>query len=137
MLALTAIITLSACQDGNLEIENAWLRPPPPGVAMTAGYATLRNGTDAQITLCAVHSPAFGQLELHRTELTDGVAQMRPQAQLVLKPGQQIELRPGGLHLMLIEPLADVAVGQLIEFELRACDGQRWPVSATVRQDKP
>ena len=86
-----------------LEVRDAWLREPPPSPTTTAGYVTLHNTGTAAITLTGARS-TLGRVELHETRVEDGVARMRPVSALTVPPGGRLEFKPGGLHLMLIEP---------------------------------
>jgi len=43
-----------------------------------AGYLTLHNPGDRAVTVVGAESPDFERVEIHRTELRDGVARMRP-----------------------------------------------------------
>jgi hypothetical protein len=86
-----------------LVVSNAWLREPPSAVTTTAGYATLRNTGTGPLTLTGARS-TLGRVELHETRIENSLARMRPVTALSLPPGGALELAPGGLHLMLIEP---------------------------------
>ncbi len=141
LVLLTVLIATVACDSQQqadssvaeeLLIEAGWVRPMPPSMRMTAGYARLRNVTDQAIELCEVTSPSFGLIELHRTEVVDGMARMRQQLEFLIKPDETIVLEPGGLHLMLMRPSGAIAIGETITFEVVACDQRRWSVTAPV-----
>lgn len=104
-LALLAALFLIGCQQsGNLEIQEAWVREGPPNARMLAAYATIHNGTSNPLELVEYSSPGFEVVELHRTEVVDGVSRMRQVPTLQLQPGESAVLEPGGLHLMLMRP---------------------------------
>lgn len=111
-------LALAGCQqEGSLEIQQAWVREGPPNARMLAAYATFSNGTDAQIAITGFSSSSFELVELHQTQIIDGVSRMRQQSSLVLPPGAEIRLEPGGLHLMLMRPTAPVDGAVTIQFE--------------------
>ncbi len=89
-----------------------WLRAAPPGAGMLAAYGTLTNDTDKTQVLTGAWAPDFGMAEIHKTVIVDGMARMRHQPEIVLKPGQTVQFKPGGLHIMLMQPKKDFQVGE-------------------------
>lgn len=92
---------------GDIAIGHPWTRAAGAN-ANGAGFLTLRNNGAAPDRLVSATSPAARVVELH-THIREGdVMRMRPVADIPVPPGQTVQLRPGGLHLMLIglnEPL--------------------------------
>ena len=134
--ALALCIVLAACAgttDAPLRVSDAWLRALPDGITSTAGYLTIENDSGAQRTLTGVTSPQFGRVELHETRLENGVARMRPVDALVLPPGERVTLAPGGLHLMLLDPVSPLAAGGHATLRLQLDDGWLVEVEAEVR----
>ena len=119
-----------------LQVERAWIRDAPPGAPVMAGYATLRNASDAALELSGLHSPAFGKVELHEMREIEGVMRMRP-LQPRLVPGERLELAPGATHLMLMRPVAPLALGARVTIEFRFRDGTIQPVEFEVRAAAP
>jgi hypothetical protein len=120
-------ILLSACNPGGnhpeLDFEGAWVRPLPTGMKMTAGFGVVRNSQQKPIEITAFSSPSFGDVSLHRTELVDGVSKMREVPALKLAAGESIVLEPGGYHLMLMMPSAEIQPGDVVSIEMTAADG--------------
>jgi periplasmic copper chaperone A len=83
-----------------IRVENAWAAPTPGGVAVSAGYLTIINGTGARDRLVAASSPRAARVEIHDMAMQDGVMQMRPMEALAIAPGGRETLAPGGRHLM-------------------------------------
>src|SRR4029077_15907962 len=67
------------------------------------GYMKItNNGTEADV-LIGGSSDVTERVEVHETAIDDkGVASMKKLDQVELKSGQSIELKPAGMHLMLI-----------------------------------
>lgn len=101
-------------------IESCWVRALPAPLP-SAAYFTLRNGADHAIVLERVAAPGFGHVMLHTTEVRDGMAAMAPVPQIEAEPGETVTFAPGGLHVMLEQPAAELTVGgQLpLTFETR------------------
>ncbi|MCA0393525.1 MAG: copper chaperone PCu(A)C [Proteobacteria bacterium] len=106
-------------------VESAWIRQPPMPMPMMAGFAEIRNPCVDAASIVSARSPAFGSVELHETRKVDGVSRMRHVASLPLPAKGTATLAPGGLHLMLMQPVAPVEVGQRIAIEFELADG-RW-----------
>ena len=91
-------------------IEEPWARPAPSAGGNTAAYFRITNTGSMTDFLVAAETPIASMAELH-THIMDGdVARMRMVPRVELIPGETVEFRPGGLHVMLMdlaEPLAE------------------------------
>src|SRR3954462_9538642 len=91
-----------------LTVQDPWVKAAKAGV-MTAAFGTLVNSTGADITVVGAQSTA-SPMELHEMTMKDGKMLMQPkQGGFVVKAGGNHELSPGGDHLMLMKPAAEVA----------------------------
>jgi len=87
---------------GGLQIGNPWARATPKGATIGAGYLTITNkGKDTDRLVGGSAEPAE-RIEVHTTVVEKGVAKMRQVSALEIKPGQIIELKPGGMHVMFL-----------------------------------
>ena len=110
--------------EAGLSFDEAWIRPVPPGMKMTAGFGLLRNTGAQTIELTAFASPEFGDVSLHRTEVVDGMSSMREVSSLSIAPGETVELAPGGYHLMLLMPTVALSAERTISVLMTASDGR-------------
>lgn len=115
----------AAHAEGKFGVFDAWIRQAPPGATMLAGYATLKNSGDAPITVLTVQSDAFRMTSLHETIVANDVAKMREIHRLVVPPGGEVRMEPGGRHLMLMQPRQEIVVGDKIEVVFLLLDGTR------------
>jgi copper(I)-binding protein len=114
-------------------VVDGWLRPPPVPMPMLAGFARIENPCAAAVTVVAASGDGFGSVEIHETTLVDGVSRMRPVPSLLVAAGGQAVLKPGGLHLMLMQPRAVPVLGESLEIELELADGRRLRAGFEVR----
>ncbi len=130
-------LLLAACGDGPAVVATgAWVRAAPPGATATAGYLTLENGGDAELTVESVSSPGIRRLEIHETRMVDGVMRMRRLENVSVPAGGALVLEPGGRHLMLFgDPLP--AEGQIVPLVIRLTDGSELRIDAAVRREAP
>lgn len=81
---------------------------PVPGGHMSAGYVSLRNNTDAPISISKIVSPEFESVEIHESLLENGIAKMRRIDELSIPAHSSLILERGGKHLMLMHPDDDL-----------------------------
>lgn len=121
-LLLTAIVVLAATgaqAADDIMIEESWA-PATIGRSTTgAAYMTIVNHGAANDRLVGASSPAANKVELHRSVVEGGVARMLPVPAMDLKPHQPVELKPGGLHLMLTGLKTPLKAGDKIALTLR------------------
>ena len=92
-----------AQQAGSLQITGVWARATPKGAQVGGGYLKITNNGNALDRLVGGASPIAGKFELHEMSMSGGVAKMRELANgLEIKPGETIELKPGGYHVMFV-----------------------------------
>lgn len=118
-ILLLLVISTSAFSKGMLpEIKDYWLRAAPPNSMMQAAYGKLINNTNQEIKLIGAYSPAFKMTEIHKTIITDGVARMKHQPELIIEDKQTLAFEPGGLHIMLMHPIIKFKAGDKIKINL-------------------
>lgn len=109
-LLFTALMLLAtACggsdDSGAIEIQDARYRLARADLG--AGYMSISNTTDTDVTLRGVSAEDVGRVEMHETVMgDDGTMAMesRPEG-FVIASGQTITLEPGGKHLMIFDPI--------------------------------
>ena len=135
VLVFVGTIVAAPALAGDLGVEGAWIRLPPPG-ANTAGYMTLVNRSDAKITVTGVSAEGVERLEMHKTVVEGDVARMRPIDAIEIPPGGRAVLAPRGLHLMLIRP-GTLTESQTVELVLTLAGGGEQRIEVPVRRAAP
>lgn len=118
-----ALFVLSAFAAGlalaaELTVTDAWSRTTPPGVTVGVVYFTLKNDTGKSDRLLKISSPIATKVQVHRTEILDGIARMRQVAVLHVDANQTLEFAPNGMHVMLTGLKQPLLEGQKFELEL-------------------
>ena len=130
---LLAAVLLPACGWGersgaeDLAVEGAWARPmsvveggPSPSGVHSAVYLTLRNGGRGSERLLGGETEVAEVLEIHESRMEDGIMRMRPvEGGIRIPAGSVAELRPGGLHLMLLNLRASLVEGDTLVLSLQ------------------
>jgi periplasmic copper chaperone A len=101
---------------GKLRIEQPWSRATPGGAKVAGGYLRITN-TGAEIDrLIGGSADIAGRFEMHEMKTENGVMTMRQLASgLEIKPGETVELKPGGYHLMFMDLKTPVVQGKPIK----------------------
>jgi periplasmic copper chaperone A len=90
-----------AFKHGAILIEAPWARATPGGAQVAGGYLKITNTGEDADRLLGGTLPVAASVEVHEMSMSNGVMKMRKLEQgLEIKPGQSVELKPGGYHLM-------------------------------------
>jgi len=116
-----------------LVIENAWIRPAPPGSQSMAAYFDLLNNSDQDIVVVESNSSAFSMAMIHTTEIKDGVASMNHLDELLIPANSKVSLSPLATHMMLMGPKQMLELGDSAEIELTTNDGRKYQHTMSVR----
>ncbi|MCY3792249.1 MAG: copper chaperone PCu(A)C [Gemmatimonadetes bacterium] len=114
-------------------VRDAWIREPPPR-SPAAGYLVVENRGDDPIALVAVATEAAEQTEIHVMEYKDDRMTMRRVAKLPVPAGEEVALKPGGTHLMLMELRQPLRDGDEVELVLRFGDGTERRIQMPVQK---
>ncbi len=96
-----------------------WARATVPGQTGSAAYLSIHNGQRTADRLLAVATPAAAKATIHTTSTAGGVVRMRAAGPLPVGAGQMVEMKPGGMHVMLTGLKAPLRVGQQLPLTLR------------------
>ena len=114
-------------------VRDAWIREPPPR-SPAAGYLVIENRGGEPVELVAVATEAAEQTEIHIMEYKDDRMTMRQVAGLQVPAGEEVALKPGGAHLMLMELRRPLQDGDEVELVLRFGDGTERRTQMPVRK---
>ena len=130
-LLISALISVAAiAQTGTVEITDAWARATPGGAENGAAYLTLRSPTADRLT--GVSSPVAEKTQLHQMTNDGGVMRMREVSAIDLPAGQNVTLKPGGLHIMMMGLKHPLQPGQSLPLILTFEKAGKREVAAAV-----
>ncbi|RRU22233.1 copper chaperone PCu(A)C [Stenotrophomonas sp. 278] len=115
----------SAAEPACVVLEQGWVRMPPAQMPMSAGYGVIHNRCKQAVSVVAAGSKAFAEVTLHETTVVNGVSRMREVERLPIAAGAKVELKPGGLHLMLMQPEVTLTEGRELPLRLSLEDGRK------------
>lgn len=116
------IAQAQAQAQSTIRVEQVWSRATPNGAQVGAGYLRITNTGSTPDRLISGSTDVANRIEVHEMAMENGVMKMRALNKgLDLAPGQSVELKPGGYHLMLMglkQPLKDgTTFSGLLKFE--------------------
>lgn len=122
-----------AADADHINVENPFAREVPPTAPASASFMTLSNDSDTEIKLVQAYSDVAKTIELHTHTNDGGVMRMRKIESISIPANGSTELKPGGLHIMLIGPHNPIKVGQSVTVDLEFADGSKKTVEMPVK----
>jgi hypothetical protein len=118
-IALAILLAAAACSrdEPAVTVTDVTAYAGLPGQPAGVAYFSLKNSRAAAVTLRRVSSPEFGRVEMHTTLVDDGIARMMALDSLTVAERSGVDFAPGGPHLMLMEPVNRLAVGDVVTLE--------------------
>ena len=133
----TPVPLTTGCSASGMSVTDVRGRPSPSVATSAAFYLTIENHGAEADRLVSADSSTCAPTELH--EMYDrgkGVMGMRPVTGIDLPAGASVMLRPGGLHVMCIDRLADFAPGDHVALTLEFQNAGTIEVDVTIRESR-
>jgi len=114
------VMLLSACGGGeekasgpDIKVKDVWGRSSPMMAEAGAVYMVIQNAGGEADKLIAAETDVCQVVELHESVMEGDVMQMRPVegGAIEVPAGGSVELKPGGLHVMLIQLKSPLEAG--------------------------
>ena len=135
MLFGCVVIAASLHAAAEVTARGAWARGTVPAQTSTAVYVTLSSTGDAKVM--KAESPIAKIVEIHESSMKNGMNHMHAVDSVALPAGKAVELKPGGLHVMLMGLANPLKPGDKVPltFTIEEKGGKRTQlaVSAEVR----
>lgn len=110
LLLLTGLLSSCSNEPGPpLVATDLELTAAMPGTSTSAAYLTLTNNGDELIRITKVSSPQYGLIEIHESTVEGDIARMRQIDELEINPHGSVHLQRGGIHLMMMRPMANIS----------------------------
>lgn len=104
---------------GDIVVAQPWSRATPGGARVAGGYLTVANRGAQPDRLTGGSAEFAERVEVHEMATVNGVMTMRGLGSgLEIPPGQTVELKPGGYHLMFVGLRRQLTEGQTVKVTL-------------------
>jgi copper(I)-binding protein len=120
-----------ALSDG-IRIQHARIRATSAGAVTSAAYFDITNSSAETQRLIGASTTVAERVEIHTMSMDGGVMRMRSIGAIDIAPGATVELRPGGLHLMLIALRKPMRLGEMVPMILQFAGGKTVDVDFQV-----
>ncbi|WP_210496366.1 DUF1775 domain-containing protein [Microvirga antarctica] len=100
---------------GTITVQQPWARATPAGAQVGGGYLRVTNTGKEADRLIGGTFPLAGRVEVHEMSMADNIMRMKQMTDgLTIKPGESVELKPGGFHLMFLDLREGLKDGQVL-----------------------
>lgn len=135
LAAFAVIVASCSSSDDAVTVEDPWGRPSPSSAENAAFYMQLDGAAENDVLVSASTS-ACSVVELHETQMSDGVMSMQHLPQGIPVPaGETVALEPGGLHVMCMGVQNPLTAGEMIELELVFENSGTMTIEAEIREE--
>jgi copper(I)-binding protein len=104
LLALSSLASAHEFKIGDIEIDHPYSKAMIPGAKVAGGYMTITNRGTAPDRLVRAETTFAGETQIHEMKVENDIMTMKEiPGGLEILPGQTVELKPGGLHVMFMQ----------------------------------
>lgn len=121
----------------HVSVQEPYVRMAPPNAPATGAFMVIRNNGDKDLKVLKADNPVSRVTELHNHINDGGVMRMRPVTAIEIKAKGEVALKPGGLHVMMIDLKAPLKEGEVVPITLSFDDGSSKMVEAKVVRPMP
>ncbi|WP_412480484.1 copper chaperone PCu(A)C [Azonexus sp. IMCC34839] len=134
LLAAGLLVSLGALAGAadNVTVQEPYVRLAPPNAPATGAFMVIKNNGDKDVKVVKASNPASKVTELHNHINEGGVMKMRPVQAIDVKAKGEAVLKPGSLHVMLIDLKGPMKEGDSVPITLTFDDGSSKQVDAKV-----
>ncbi len=107
MMAFGSLTSLSVASDhsshGPIKVEDAWARARTATAKVAGAFMEIENKSKEDDRLVSASSDISARVEIHITKMEEGVMRMiQMKDGIVIPAGAEVELKPGGYHVMFM-----------------------------------
>lgn len=118
ILTIFLLLTTACAGNETVTIEDAWARPGSSG-DNSAVYFKISNITGFEEVLIGAQCDVAAAAEIHLSTMDNaGTMTMEHQEEVRIHANSQVEFKPGDLHVMLVNLMRDLSVGETFPLTL-------------------
>lgn len=132
--AAAFLLPLGALAQSTVTVSGVWVRETVPGRNVTAAYATVENPGTADLQIVGASAEVAGRVEMHEMMRSGDMMKMSPVKAITVPAKGKVELKPGGLHIMLFDLKRPLKEGETVELTLTTDKGATVKAQAPVKK---
>lgn len=134
LAAAALLLPLGALAQSTVTVSGVWVRETVPGRNVTAAYATVENPGTADLQIVGASAEVAGRVEMHEMMRSGDMMKMSPVKAISVPAKGKVELKPGGLHIMLFDLKRPLKEGETVELTLTTDKGATVKAQAPVKK---
>lgn len=128
---LLSLLGMSLHVSAQTVVDDAWVRATVAGQPSTGAFMHITASSDRK--LVEVQSPAAKTVQIHESKMENDVMSMQPVASVPLPAGKSVAIVPEGYHVMLIDLVGQIKVGDQVPLTLIVEDSKGVKESIEVK----
>ncbi|MEC4167931.1 copper chaperone PCu(A)C [Pseudomonas sp. MS-1(2024)] len=128
---LLSLLGLSLQVNAQTVVDDAWVRATVAGQPSTGAFMHITASSDSK--LVEVQSPVAKTVQIHESKMENDVMSMQPVASVALPAGKSVAIVPEGYHVMLIDLVGQIKVGDQVPLTLIVEDSKGVKESIEVK----
>lgn len=135
LLVLILVILASAAK-AEITVSDVWVKPTTEGQSVSGAYMKITS--DKPVKLVSVSTKFASAVEIHEMKMDGDIMRMRQIAELPIPSDTAVELKPGGLHLMLVGVSKMIDLGSIVSMNLNFVlqDGSKKTITVQAKVKK-
>lgn len=118
--ALAAVFVFGA----DIDVNDAFVKATMPNAQNSAAFMSITNNTDQNISLISASNSVSKFTELHAHVSENGMKKMIQIPQIDIPAKSSAQLKPGGLHIMMIGLSKAINPGDKVDITLNFSNGK-------------
>jgi copper(I)-binding protein len=128
---LLSLLGMSLQVNAQTVVDDAWVRATVAGQPSTGAFMHITASSDSK--LVEVQSPVAKTVQIHESKMENDVMSMQPVASVALPAGKSVAIVPEGYHVMLIDLVGQIKVGDQVPLTLIVEDSKGVKKSIEVK----
>ncbi|WP_338647402.1 copper chaperone PCu(A)C [Pseudomonas sp. ML2-2023-3] len=128
---LLSLLGMSLQVNAQTVVDDAWVRATVAGQPSTGAFMHITASSDSK--LVEVQSPVAKTVQIHESKMENDVMSMQPVASVALPAGKSVAIVPEGYHVMLIDLVGQIKVGDQVPLTLIVEDSKGVKESIEVK----
>lgn len=133
-IVLLSLTYLAHGDNASLIIRDAWIAEAPPVSKVMVAYLTIKNTRAESIEIIRTASETYSSIEFHESREENGMASMIRHDSLVIPAHTELQLKPGGQHLMLFNPTHALKAGDTVQVTFTLKDNSTDSIAISVKK---
>ena len=117
-------------------VENAWVQLAPPTITVNAVYMEINNPQLRPQTIVSLNADCCAMVMLHNTRKVGDKVVMEHLDYLAIPAQSSVQLAPGGLHIMLMEPHEELTLETKVKLTFNFSDGSTQEFDLDVKKNE-